>query len=176
MTQRVMKDIAQWGVAMPGGAEAMVHFRDVVEKLAVEGSISPLVILDLDMVNALCSAEWEAVRDAIKQELPSQLPWLEWAHTEPSQVVLPSGGTVSVDRGAEQGDPNGSVQMSVCLGVARRCAHEKFAAATAEMRARGAEGAGGEYDLWYIDDGQVFVSPGLADHFLKILDEELAVF
>eukprot|EP00973_Karenia_brevis_P057003 7929184-Karenia_brevis.AAC.1 len=41
----------QWGVLMPGGAEALVHWRACVEDLALSGAIGPLVAFDLDLAN-----------------------------------------------------------------------------------------------------------------------------
>ena len=34
----------QWGVAMPSGAEALVHLRSTIEELAGEGAIPALAV------------------------------------------------------------------------------------------------------------------------------------
>ena len=47
----------QWGVALPGGAEALVHWRSSVEELALQGKIGPLVVFDLDLKNMFGSVE-----------------------------------------------------------------------------------------------------------------------
>jgi hypothetical protein len=41
----------QWGVGIPGATEAMVHWRQTVEQLALSGDIPALVAVDVDMVN-----------------------------------------------------------------------------------------------------------------------------
>ena len=41
----------QWSLAMPGGAEALVHWRSTAEDLAISGAVPPLVALDLGLSN-----------------------------------------------------------------------------------------------------------------------------
>ena len=55
----------QWGVQMPGGAEALVHWRSTVETLALEGDIEALVAFDLDLTNMYGSIEWPSIRAAV---------------------------------------------------------------------------------------------------------------
>ena len=47
-----------WGFEMPGGAEALVHWRDTIECLALRGDIAPLVAC------MLCGIEWPEIRAA----------------------------------------------------------------------------------------------------------------
>jgi hypothetical protein len=39
----------QWGVSLPGGAEALAHWRQTVEDAARQGKIDPVVVADLEM-------------------------------------------------------------------------------------------------------------------------------
>ena len=60
----------QWGVALPGGAEALVHWRSTVEEMAREGLIPPLIAFDLDLKNMFGSIEWPRIRAAIATHFP----------------------------------------------------------------------------------------------------------
>ena len=64
----------QWGIEMPGGAEALVHRRGLVEELAISGAIEPLVVFDLDLANMFGSIEWPRIREAIDKHFPRRLP------------------------------------------------------------------------------------------------------
>ena len=70
-------------------------------------------------------------------------------------------------RGAEQGDPHGSLQCGVVLApVARE--------AMAEMQRRKGGDHTGCFAFWYCDDGQVVCRPGDVDLFLECWDAAAA--
>ena len=77
-----------------------------MEELAREGSIPALVAFDLDLQNMFGSIEWPQIRAAISSHFSDARLWTEWAHREPSVVVLPHGAEIVVDRGAEQVPPS----------------------------------------------------------------------
>ena len=78
-------------------------------------------MVDLDYENAFPSLEWDPVDAAVWEEVEPLANWTEWRHSGPVPVYLPSGAVVWSDRGAEQGDPHGSVQCALTLaGVASR--------------------------------------------------------
>ena len=77
-------------------------------------------------------------------------------------VVLPCGEEICVDRGAEQGDPLGPAYCGFVLA-------DVVEAAVASMGGH----AKSLLDVWYMDDGQVFLPPCLVDPFLRALDVEL---
>ena len=79
---------------------------------------------------------------------------------------MPDGTEYKVDRGAEQGDPLGSLKAALTLAKALGRTRERMRATRGEEPAYA--------DMWYIDDGQVFIAPELVDPFLRTLDEELA--
>ena len=161
----------QWGVALPGGAEALVHWRSTMEELARDGTVGALVAFDLDLKNMFGSIEWPRIRAAVSAHFAEAARWTEWAHREAAVVQLPDGTEVSVDRGAEQGDPFGSTQASLALGDAMDCARVAYTNATAADRGQGLAGA---VDEWFIDDGQAFVQPRFADSWLHAVDAALA--
>ena len=52
----VCKDFRQYGVGIPGGTDALIHFRMVLEELGQTGSIdTALAIIDVDFQNAFPS-------------------------------------------------------------------------------------------------------------------------
>ena len=64
----------QFGIAIPGGADALVHFRSVFEDVLQADSGPALAVLDLDLRNAFPSFEWDAIHEAVKEFAPSLLP------------------------------------------------------------------------------------------------------
>ena len=66
----------EYGVALPGGAEALFHARATVEEeLASAGLLGLVAIVDVDLVNCFGSLEWPAIRRAYQECLPEFLPW-----------------------------------------------------------------------------------------------------
>ena len=86
-----MKEYRQFGVCIPRGVEATVHFRDIVEFAAQSGAIGPLVVMDVDMANCFCTLEWDEMRKDVADVTPSALPWIAWQQQQPGEVVLPCG-------------------------------------------------------------------------------------
>eukprot|EP00973_Karenia_brevis_P084403 11713623-Karenia_brevis.AAC.1 len=117
------------------------------------------------------SIEWPCIRAAIHQHFACAEEWTVWAHGEASVVQLPGGEALSVDRGAEQGDPFAPLQASLALGEQVLAAREALRQDTVEdtFQHRGV----GAVDEWFIDDGQAFVRPSLADRWLRTFDRLL---
>ena len=132
----------QWGVGMPGSAEALSHWRCTIEELIRDGTIEPMLATDLDLVNMFGSVEWPAIRVALGEHLPEALPWATWQHQQPC-TTLPSGTTWRTNKGAEQGDVLGSAQSVLSLGRARAAS---FVASGPNQAAYT-----GACDEWYID-------------------------
>eukprot|EP00973_Karenia_brevis_P050186 6963523-Karenia_brevis.AAC.1 len=116
----------QWGLAMPGGCEALVHWQNTLEELATSGVVAPLVALDLDCCNMFGSLEWPSIRKEVEKHFPETLQWTTWAHQQPAETLLPGGDVAATDRGAEQGDPFGTAQSVLTLGEARDKAYSNF--------------------------------------------------
>ncbi len=66
------------GSAKGSGVEALVRFRDLVERAAKSGVIDPLISIDVHLVNAFCMLEWEPMRADVEKAVPEILPWLRW--------------------------------------------------------------------------------------------------
>ena len=158
--RKVFHSMHQWGVAMPGGAEALVHWRECVESLAIAGRIPPVVAFDLDLANMFCNVEWPEIRSAVGKHFAEACGWLEWCHATPEAVVLPCGSVHMVNRGAGQGDVYGST--SCALGLGERLF---------EHRTRFGANA---VDEWFIDDGQGLVGVHHADAWLRSVDKAIA--
>ena len=124
--QHAMKGYRQYGVAIPRGAEAAVHFGDVVEHAAFEGKIDPVVAIDVDLANCVCTLEWDTMREDVQKITPELVPWLSWQQSAAGQIVLPGGDERNVDRGAEQGEPLGSTATAACIGAASHNVHASF--------------------------------------------------
>ena len=65
----------QYGVAVPGGAEVLVHARAVLEE-TVRGDPANGVwaILDLDLVNCFPRLEWDSIDGAVSDDIPELAP------------------------------------------------------------------------------------------------------
>ena len=162
--QRRCISARQFGIALPGGAEALIHARIAIEA-AVSGdaTVGPLVALDLDLRNAFPRFEWDSIQAAVDEDVPGLTSWLRWAFAEPVRVLLPSGDFILADRGAEQGDPLGGVECALVL------------ARVAAIARRVVEDAGGWlWEGWYMEDGQVVLPCRFADMYLKAFDEAAA--
>ena len=160
---KLMIRVCQFGVAMPGGAEALYHARDCIEELAASGSMGPIAIIDVDLVNCFPSIEWEAIVEAYSAELPGMEPWERWCTQQATQATLPSGGQTPIDRGAGQGEPDGPLKTSVTLG--RAVEREK----NRDQSPLASECV----DMWFLDDGQIITRPWKIDSILRRLDDTL---
>gem|GEM_PF-7075693 len=166
----------QYAVSLPGGAEPLIHVRRCVrDSVTSDASLGVWCEVDVDLVNAFPSIEWWAVDEALREEVPELARWSEWCHRA-SPIVLPSGEEHLANRGAEQGDPDGSVQCgAVIAGVRRRTRaefmNELFGGAGAEIGPEA--GHTFAFDAWFADDGQAWVRPDRVDPFLRALDVQL---
>ena len=65
----------QWGIGLPGAAEALSYWCGTIEELICDGTLSPRLAADLDLVNMFGNAEWPSIRFAIQSHLKEALPW-----------------------------------------------------------------------------------------------------
>ena len=108
-------------------------------------------------------------REAVGEYLPALLPLVQRCHKSGGIVHLPCSGSIDVDRGAEQGDPLGSIFCALVLGLAIKRVRETLIVETPSGELKLAF-----FDVWYMDDGQVVIDPSLVDRYLRCLDAELA--
>ena len=81
--RKLAADLRQFGVAIPGGLEALVHAREEIEHLLLE-SPNGCVVLDLDLVNCVSTLEWPAIRDALAEFVPASKVALNGSWQGPS--------------------------------------------------------------------------------------------
>eukprot|EP00973_Karenia_brevis_P006339 862508-Karenia_brevis.AAC.1 len=157
-----MLDFGQFGVAIPGGAETLFHARSTIEDVAASGVLGPLAVVDVDLVNFFGTVEWGAILDTYSELFPEGYAWESWCTAEPCEAKLPSGATVTIDRGAGQGEPDGPLKASLTLGRA------------VEQSRRDMGNDCSFADGWFIDDGQLCCRPWHLDRILRAIDRRLA--
>ena len=115
---KVMHAMRQLGVGMPGGAESLAIFHQLLHELWREGALTrPLARVKIDERNCFGRLEWHAVREASRQTLPRHFPVACWKHAAASYVEQADVEATPKDRGAEQGDVDGPAECSMTLGV-----------------------------------------------------------
>lgn len=114
---RLLARARQFGVAIPGGAEVLLHYRALREAFAGGGGLGDTAVgvWDNDWVNCFCLILWPRIDAAVAEYLPGALPWTRWCHEDPVTVVLPGGALHVTDRGAEQGDPLGPAYAAAAI-------------------------------------------------------------
>jgi hypothetical protein len=101
------------------------------------------------------------------RHVPELEHWSRWCQDNTGDIHLPSGDVHRARRGAEQGDPLGSLQCGVVLA-------EVVREATAEFQLRKGTEQPGCFSMWYCDDGQVICRPSDVDLYLACLDGDAA--
>eukprot|EP00972_Heterocapsa_arctica_P052436 7715430-Heterocapsa_arctica.AAC.1 len=110
---KLMVKLQQYGVAIPGGSETLFHGRSTIEDVARTGVMGEIAKVDVDLVNCFGLFEWPSIREAYTELLPQILPWEKRRQAEPGLVKLPCGETVTVNRGAGQGELDGLLKTAV---------------------------------------------------------------
>ena len=117
-------DVGKVSVAMralgggtPGGAEALAEFHQLIYELWQSGGLQcPLARIKVDEKNCFGRLEWPAVRSAVYETLPRHYPVTCWKHRAVSEVEQPGVAAAPKDRGAEQGDVDGSLECGLTIG------------------------------------------------------------
>ena len=112
---RVFASRRQFGVACPGGAETLIHYRILSREHASAVGERLVGEWDNDFRNCFGSIFWPAIDAAVKTHIPGALPWTRWCHSRPVKVVLPGGGLYFTERGAERGDPLGPAYAAAAV-------------------------------------------------------------
>ena len=126
-SRKIFARARQFGISVPGGAEALIHFRTCLEDSLRTDDGPALAILDLDLRNAFPSLEWPSIRAGVEEFMPGISGWTRWCHSSKVFVELPCGTRVWKDRGAEQGDPLGAIYCGVTIASVIHVCREKNA-------------------------------------------------
>jgi hypothetical protein len=121
--------LRQFGVACPSGSEILIHNRILACERVSEGRGAAMGEWDNDLRNCYGSLYWPAIDTCIDKHVPGALPWTRWCHSDAVRVVLPGGAVHLTQRGAEQGDPLGSIYAAAV--IADVCELARTTAATA---------------------------------------------
>ena len=151
---------------MPGGCEALVHWRALMEEQAMSGRMPPVIAFDLDLANMFGTVERDRIREALRQHFPEALPWTQWVHSDTEVLDLPQGGEACTDRGSGQGDVFAPAASALALG-------DSVCAARADLRSGQQRDRIGAVDEWFIDDGQALVLVEAAERWLRRIDQAI---
>ena len=87
-----MLEAHQYGVSIPGGADILVHTCMVLEDtLQADPATGVWAVVDVDFVNAFPSLEWDAIGEAMADQMPELAPWTRWCQEFAADIALPSG-------------------------------------------------------------------------------------
>jgi len=113
--QRIFARRRQFGVACPGGAEILIHYRMLARGHVAASPPHGVGEWDNDFKNCYGSIFWTSIDASVSTHVPGALPWTRWCHSGRVRVILPGGGTYFAERGAEQGDPLGPMYASAVI-------------------------------------------------------------
>lgn len=99
--RRAMLRVHQYGVAVPGGTDTLIHARAVLEQaIRADPANGVWAVIDVDFANAFPTLEKQAIEAAIAEFVPELSAWTRWCHgAGPADVVLPSGDVHHSRRG-----------------------------------------------------------------------------
>ncbi|CAI7858804.1 unnamed protein product [Closterium sp. NIES-53] len=109
----------QYGVAVPGGAEAEIHAARAFSDARPES-----LVLQADISNAFNSISRATIADALHEPTPSPLlPLVKLTYGNPSQLLLDSNfnsAPLTSERGERQGDPLGPLLFAAGIHTTLR--------------------------------------------------------
>ena len=128
----------QLGVAVPGGAEAIVHtVRSFCH--ACMGSDDTVMLLKIDFENAFNSIRRDKLLRVVQSELSSLYPFIYQCYFNPSCLFFNDSLLFSAE-GVQQGDPLGPL----CFSLTIQSLISKLSS---------------ELNVWYLDDGTLAGKP-----------------
>ncbi|MDA8583744.1 hypothetical protein N9L68_05905 [bacterium] len=84
--QWLLLEHRQCGLALPGGADVLIHVRRCLEQAAEMREGEAAVLLDLDLRNASPFSEWDAIWAAVEQCFPELRPWIARCHGAAAEI------------------------------------------------------------------------------------------
>ena len=130
----------QLGVAVPGGAEAIVHSARSFCASSLDSNDVAL-FLKIDFQNAFNSVRRDNLLRVVKSELPCLYPFIFQSYSKQSCLFF-NGSPIQSAEGVQQGDPLGPL----CFSLAIQGLISKLTS---------------ELNLWYLDDGTLAGRPDL---------------
>ena len=129
----------QVGVGVPLGAEALTK---ATKKIANQNkNVEDFVIFTVDFSNAFNSVSRNAFLRETRIHFPQIYNWVRWCYSQPSNLIIAPGTTISSQEGAQQGDPLGPLLFSLALHpIAVRISKE-----IPNLK----------LNSWYLDDGTI---------------------
>ena len=128
----------QLGVAVPSGAEAVVHTARSYCRFNEE-STDPVLFLKIDFENAFNSVRRDKLLRVAREELKFLYPLLYQCYFKPSYLLFGHSSLLSAE-GVQQGDPLGPICFSLAI-------HGLISRLTSEL------------NIWYLDDGTLAGRP-----------------
>ena len=122
----------QLGVAVSGGAEAIVHTARSYCRFNME-TTDPTIFLKIDFENAFNSVRRDRLLDIVQKDLKILYPFLYQCYFSPSLLFFNNTPLLSAE-GVQQGDPLGPMCFSLAI-------HSLICNLTSEL------------NMWYLDDG-----------------------
>ena len=107
----------QVGVAVPGGAEAIVHTARSYCRSNLE-SDDPVLFLKVDFKNAFNSVRRDKLLRLVREELKSFYPFIYQCYFKPSHLFFNNSSLLSAE-GVQQGDPVGPMSFSIAISYPR---------------------------------------------------------
>ena len=104
---------AQVGVAVPSGAEAVIHI--VRAWMGRHETASGKVLVKLDFANAFNRVSRQAVLTAATTHFPGLARWVAWCYQQPSNLRFGATTTIPSAGGVQQGDPLGPLLFAAAL-------------------------------------------------------------
>ena len=164
----------QYASSVDSGMEACIHLRRCFHQAVQrDASLGVFATTDTDLENAFLSFRWSAIDASVRNHAPGLAPWSEHCH-QSSSIHLPSGGQHASNRGAEQGDPDGTVQCEATMIDVRHDTTTRLQERRAlSTGGRGCAALDGHFDIGFADDGQGFMRPHVVHDYLQCFDEAL---
>ena len=128
----------QLGVAVSGGAEAVVHTVRSFCHFNIEAT-DPTLFLKIDFENAFNSVRRDKLLQVARKELKFLYPFLYQCYSQPSHLFF-NNTTLLSSEGVQQGDPLGPMCFSYAI-------HDLISSLESEL------------NMWYLDDGTLAGKP-----------------
>ena len=144
----------QFGVAVPGGAEAIIHGLRLIWESNVDQDTA---LLKVDFSNAFNSVSRQLFLDQCLQVFPGIYSWVKWCYSSPSLLHY-NNQFISSSEGVQQGDPLGPLLF--CLVLHKLV--EKIESQNNNIQA----------NCWYFDDGSIIANPTVLADIIHLIQSD----